>query len=102
MARRFTRVVEDFTCGNCGRAVSGGGLTNHCPACLFSRHVDVHPGDRAAQCGALMRPLSARYERGRFEILHECAGCGARKPNRAAPRDDKDLLISLMATPFAP
>ena len=51
---RFTRVVEDFTCGQCGAAVTGDGYTNHCPLCLWSRHVDINPGDRAAECGGLM------------------------------------------------
>ena len=42
---------QSFTCANCGAAVSplaGGGYRNHCPVCLHSLHVDVNPGDRAA------------------------------------------------------
>jgi len=56
MARLFTRNIENFTCERCGAAVEGNGFTNHCPACLCSKHVDINPGDRAAargQCSAL-------------------------------------------------
>jgi len=99
---RFQRRVEDFTCSNCGNVVAGSGFTNHCPGCLWSRHVDVYPGDRAADCGALMVPLAATYERGKYILLHECQGCGARKPNKAASGDNRNLLIQLTAVPFQP
>lgn len=97
---RFQRRVEDFRCGNCGVAVTGSGFTNHCPSCLWSRHVDIAPGDRAADCASLMVPLAATYERGKYVLLHECQGCGMRKPNRAAANDDSELLIALTAVPF--
>ncbi|MGH3544510.1 MAG: RNHCP domain-containing protein [Mycobacteriales bacterium] len=99
-APRFQRRVEDFRCGNCGEPVAGSGFTNHCPSCLWSRHVDIDPGDRAADCGALMAPLSATYQRGRYVLLHHCQGCGARKPNKAAAADDREMLIALTAVPF--
>jgi hypothetical protein len=99
MARRFTRTIEDFTCGHCGAKVSGTGYTNHCPRCLYSRHVDIAPGDRAATCGALMRPLRAHLDHGRFVLTHECSGCGALKRNKAAPNDDRELLLRLAAAP---
>ncbi len=100
VSRRFTRVLEDFTCEHCGQSVTGSGFTNHCPQCLFSKHVDVNPGDRAAGCGGLMRPVSVRYQKDAYQILHECERCGLRHPNKAAPRDNRDVLIALMATPF--
>jgi hypothetical protein len=46
--RRFQRTIEDFECERCRMLVTGSGFTNHCPACLWSKHVDVHPGDRQA------------------------------------------------------
>ncbi len=46
---------EVFTCKVCGRLVTpegaGSGHRNHCPNCLTSLHLDVEPGDRAADCG---------------------------------------------------
>ena len=36
----FIRKTEDFICENCGAVVVGNGYTNHCPACLYSKHVE--------------------------------------------------------------
>jgi RNHCP domain len=77
----------------CGEAVTGNGYTNHCPACLWSLHVDVHPGDRAAICRAPMRPVQLLYERGAFVVVHECTGCGVRRRNKASPDDDVSQLL---------
>ena len=41
----FTRNIEDFTCEHCGATVKGNGYTNHCPMCLWSKHVDVDQGE---------------------------------------------------------
>jgi RNHCP domain len=56
-------------------------------------HVDVQPGDRAADCHALMRPIGLLYERGEFIVVHECVGCGTRRRNRAATDDDLSTLV---------
>ena len=93
MPRRFTRTYEDFRCAQCGRQVAGNGYTNHCPACLWSLHVDVHPGDRAATCRALMQPIGLLYERGEFVVLHECVRCGLRRRNRASFDDNLSGLL---------
>ena len=55
MSATFIRKTEDFICEHCGREVRGNGYTNHCPYCLWSKHVDINPGDRAAGCGGLKR-----------------------------------------------
>ena len=87
--KRFQRVREDFECVHCGELVSGDGYTNHCPACLWSLHVDVNPGDRAADCGAPMYPVRARRDGKKgTTILHRCEGCGHEKWNRSAAEDD--------------
>lgn len=53
---------ESFLCKNCGYPVSpmGAGTEhrNHCPNCLCSLHLDIEPGDRAADCGGIMEPIS--------------------------------------------
>ena len=96
---RFTRRREDFDCEHCGAAVRGDGYTNHCPRCLWSKHVDVAPGDRAADCGALMAPIGVLFEAGRHVLLHECAGCGYRRRNRSAPGDSREALAALFGRP---
>lgn len=95
MAKRFTRVVEDFVCENCGRAVQGHGYTNHCPACLWSKHVDVHPGDRLADCHGMMEPVAVEPAGDRYVIVHRCRSCGKRIRNRSAPDDRFDALLRL-------
>ncbi len=95
--KRFRRTREDFHCLHCGAFVSGDGFTNHCPRCLFSRHVDIRPGDRAAECGALMPPVRARRDGKKgFMILHRCEACGHEKWNRIAADDDLDELTGLL------
>jgi hypothetical protein len=80
--RKFQRTVENFTCEQCGQTVIGDGYTNHCPACLYSKHVDIAPGDRAASCGGLMRPIGSELKGGTYFIQQECIQCGFRRKNR--------------------
>jgi len=93
--KKFTRTVEDFTCAHCGADVHGNGYTNHCPMCLWSRHVDNSPGDRAANCGGMMRPVSAMPSGDRFIITHKCETCGKTIHQKSAPDDSMDRLIEL-------
>ena len=97
MSRKFQRRTENFTCERCGEAVTGDGYTNHCPHCLWSKHVDVNPGDRAADCGGLMEPVGAEQKGGETIIVHKCIKCQHIKRNRAAADDDFDLLVELVA-----
>ena len=94
-----------FTCENCGQAVfplNNGSYRNHCPFCLFSRHVDKAPGDRREACGGLMKPVGIRYKSGKgYQIIHRCLKCGAEKANKAAVNtiqpDDIEALARIMA-----
>jgi hypothetical protein len=95
MNHSFARRVEDFTCEHCGQAVVGDGYTNHCPACLWSKHVDLAPGDRAANCGGLMPPLAVERKAQAYRILHRCQVCGAEKWNQASPADDFEQLLAV-------
>jgi len=95
--RKFQRRTEDFICEHCGQFVSGNGYTNHCPACLWSKHVDVNPGDRAAGCGGLMEPVGAQQKSGETILVHRCVQCGHIKRNRTAPEDNFSLLLNVMA-----
>lgn len=95
MSRQFQRRIEDFICLNCGHAVQGDGYTNHCPQCFCSRHVDINPGDRAATCGGLMRPVALEMRRGDYVIMQRCEVCGHTRPNRVHDDDDRDALAAL-------
>ena len=94
---RFTRVIEDFTCEQCGEHVKGTGYTDHCPNCLTSKHVDVNPGDRTSKCKGLMRPIAAEYKNGEYTISYECQKCKLRHRIKSAPDDNTELLIELAA-----
>lgn len=92
----FIRKIEDFTCGKCGSAMKGNGYTNHCPECLWSKHVDIHPGDRKALCQGLMEPIRTMEEKGRRRILHHCISCGYEKVNDVAEEDNFEMILSVM------
>jgi DNA-directed RNA polymerase subunit RPC12/RpoP len=98
----FARRWEDFTCLHCGARVRGSGYTNHCPRCLWSRHVDVNPGDRAAECGGSMEPVAALYQRGQIVVVHRCLACGRTRRNRSAADDDRAALLGLFGRPVPP
>ncbi len=91
----FTKTVEDFNCAHCGAVVHGNGYTNHCPKCLWSRHVDNNPGDRAATCGGMMRPVSVMPDGARFVITHKCEICGKEKRQRTTDEDDINTIIEI-------
>jgi hypothetical protein len=93
--KKFQRNKEDFTCERCGFAVVGDGYTNHCPKCLWCKHVDINPGDRAATCGGLMEPVDAALEGEGYVILHRCAECGFERRNKVAKEDDFDVILEL-------
>lgn len=98
----FTRVVENFVCGKCGAAVVGDGYTNHCPACLTSRHVDQDgPGDRASRCGGLMPAVAIETDKGgETVIVQRCETCGLTRRCRRA-KGDSDEAILAVAKAFA-
>ena len=96
--KRFTKRVEDFQCGHCGLHVTGDGYTNHCPACLWSLHVDINPGDRLNQCQELMEPVGIELDHGQYVISHRCTKCGQEKRNKASDKDDFDTLVALGRT----
>lgn len=94
MSQAFQRTTEDFVCEHCGQTVKGSGYTNHCSACLWSKHVDEFPGDRSAYCGGMMKPTSIEIEKGGFVISHKCTVCGYVKRNKTAKDDNLDAVIS--------
>ena len=93
--KHFTKTVEDFTCAHCGTHVTGNGYTNHCPKCLYSRHVDDMPGDRASKCGGMMRPIAVEKSGDDFIITHKCEKCDKVIRQHATACDDMDTIIAI-------
>lgn len=93
--RRFRRVVEDFNCSECNTLVSGSGYTDHCPNCLWGKHVDIMPGDRASPCKGKLEPIAAIYSKNGYTIVYKCQKCNVKKNFKAAQNDNQELLFEL-------
>ncbi len=96
--KQFTKRDEEFVCEHCGKKVSKLGYTSrdHCPYCLYSKHVDNMPGDREEECKGLLKPVQVELDSKKgYVIIYKCEKCGAIRKNKAAVDDDKDLLIKL-------
>lgn len=91
---------------NADRYYSGVNNRNHCPICLWSRHMDLRiPGDRRSNCRSRMKPIgltfkicSKRYNKtgaGELLVIHHCTGCGKFSINRIAADDDPQVLFNI-------
>lgn len=93
--KKFQRHKEDFCCLVCGKDVKGTGYTNHCPDCLHSRHVDINPGDRAANCRGIMVPITKGVDGKGYYIVHRCKNCEIQKKNKIALFEHNDIFLKL-------
>ena len=101
----YGRGNNAFTCEQCGIKVlplKNGSYRNHCPECLYSKHVDVIPGDRLNPCQGLMKPIRAEYSGKKgWVIIHECTRCGHVGRNKTALEDPEqpdeiDTLLHML------
>ena len=98
--------TESFLCTHCGRLVTAQGAgsdhRNHCPYCLYSRHLDITPGDREADCGGSMEPIAVWVRKnGEWAVIHRCSRCGSLSSNRIAADDNPMKLMSLAMRPVS-
>ena len=95
--KRFNMIDEDFICEYCGKEVKKLKYTarDHCPFCLFSKHVDINPGDRRNLCKGLLQPIGIEKYKDTFKILYHCNNCGKEHKNVMALDDNMDLIIDL-------
>lgn len=94
-----------FVCVHCGKWVPihrhmGTINRNHCPLCLWSKHVDKVKGDRRAECLGEMKPIGLTFKQeggkqGELMLVHECTKCGRISINRIAGDDENDALMGL-------
>lgn len=106
-----------FQCAHCHYFVSSDPMIagvknrNHCPYCLWSRHVDLfEAGDRLAVCKARMQPIGLTLKRtrkkyglaqyGELMLIHQCEDCGKVSVNRIAADDDAALLFDIFKGSF--
>ena len=95
MTKKFQRKIENFTCEHCGAEVVGNGYTDHCPVCLWGKHVDINPGDRAAECGGAMEPIGMESKNNVLRIKYRCRECGHEFTVKAAIDDNMDAMIKI-------
>lgn len=99
MGQLFARRIENFRCENCGHSMIGNGYTNHCSECLYSKHVDVFPGDRKSVCKGLMEPIGIEKKKGELRIVHKCLKCDYVCRVRITAEDNEELIIELSSKP---
>lgn len=105
-------VNSEFTCTHCrfpvscDRFQSGVRNRNHCPYCLWSRHLDLNkPGDRLCACKAGMQPIGLtikpshnKYgsgQGGELMLIHICTACRKISINRIAADDNPLYLLEI-------
>ena len=101
--KRFTKIDEEFICDNCGNKVEKLGYTSrdHCPKCLYSKHVDINPGDRMENCHGNLVPISVETNPKKgYVIIYKCNKCGKIRKNKAAEDDNIDKIIKLSARQY--
>ena len=106
MSHKSRRDDGRFTCIHCKRSLDhdayGTRHRNHCPVCLWSRHLDEEPGDRACPCAQPMEPVAIEVRAtGEWAIVHRCTGCGILRTNRIAGDDQELALLGLALRPIA-
>lgn len=100
-----------FECCHCSLEVTpneamGTRHRNHCNHCLWSKHVDTTPGDRASTCGGCMEPIGVTLKHegvdkygkeklGDVMLVHHCQECGQINLNRIAADDPEDLVMNV-------
>ncbi|MBP7770752.1 MAG: RNHCP domain-containing protein [Candidatus Pacebacteria bacterium] len=98
-----------FECCHCSLEVTpnetmGTQHRNHCSHCLWSKHVDTTPGDRASTCQGCMEPIGVTLKHegqdkygkeklGDVMLVHRCTDCNAINLNRIAADDPEDLIV---------
>jgi hypothetical protein len=111
MKHLYDNMTSDFRCKHCHHHIStdpmlsGVNNRNHCPYCLYSRHLDLYQaGDRLAACKEKMRPVALAlkqtrkkygHNQGELMLVHQCVECGSISINRIAADDDAETILRI-------
>ena len=93
----FTKLDEEFICENCKQKIEKLNYTtrDHCNHCLYSKHLDINPGDRQNQCKGLLKPIGIEKFKNTYKIIYKCEKCNQIHKNIMANDDNMDLIIEL-------
>ena len=89
----FKMINENFICENCLKQVlkhSEWSARNHCPFCLYSKHLDKNfPWDRLSECYWIMEPIDIDHKKNKWNMIkHKCIKCSKEILNKIAPDDN--------------
>lgn len=89
---------DEFICENCHQKVSKLNYTSrdHCPYCLYSKHVDINPGDRENTCLGLLKPIDIEKYKDTYKIIYKCEKCHQIHKNVMANDDNYDEILNIM------
>lgn len=95
--KKFNMIDLPFTCENCGQQVKklNYSARDHCPYCLYSKHVDINPGDRKNSCQGLLKPINIEKYKNTYKIIYKCQKCHQLHKNITANDDDFNKIIEL-------
>lgn len=95
--KQFTKLDEEFICENCKQKIEKLNYTtrDHCNYCLYSKHVDINPGDRQNTCKGLLKPIGIEKFKNTYKIIYKCEKCNQIHKNIMANDDNMDLIIEL-------
>lgn len=90
-------IDEEFICEHCGAHVEKlkYSARDHCPFCLYSKHVDVNPGDRLNPCKGLLKPIDIEKFKNTYKIIYKCNKCNELHKNIIADDDDINEIIRI-------
>ena len=95
--KKFNMIDEEFECENCHKKVSklNYSARDHCNYCLFSKHLDVMPGDRLNNCHGLLKPIGIEKYKNTYKIIYKCQKCQQLHKNIMATDDNFEKIIEL-------
>lgn len=95
--KKFKMIDEPFICENCHKKVEKLNYTarDHCPHCLYSKHLDIFPGDRNNPCQGLLKPIEIEKYKNTYKIIYKCLKCNQKHKNVIANDDDFNEIIKL-------
>ena len=95
--KKFNMLDEEFICEKCNQKVNTLNYTarDHCPYCLYSKHLDINPGDRKNTCHGLMKPIGIEKYKNTYKIIYKCLKCNQNHKNIVAKDDNFNKIIEL-------
>ena len=90
-------IDEEFICEHCGKEVKKleYSARDHCPYCLYSKHVDINPGDRTNTCKGLLKPIGIEKFKDTYKIVYKCEKCKMEHKNIMAIDDNYDVILEI-------